>query len=139
MAAVDNSAQGIIERAFSSQPDGTYVSGVRLLRLFADASLHFIGELGFATMLFRCAQVVVAEFPWIPTDARVERGMRQLSRIDSIIEGQDPVQARCARIGLLNCFVDFLTLMIGESATVLILHQAFDRPVDAPTDSRFPE
>jgi hypothetical protein len=136
MATAAYSARDIIERAFSSQPDGTDASGVRLLGRFADASSHFIGELGFSTMLFRCAQSVVAEFPWIPTDTR-ERGIRQLSRIDSLIDAQGPVQARRARTSLFHCFADFLTLMIGERATLLIFQQAFDRIPGAPADARF--
>lgn len=114
-----------IDRALSSRPDGSDASG-RLLGLFADASSHFIGELGFSTMLFRCAQSVVADFPWIPTDAR-ERGIRQLSKIDSLIDAQGAVQARRVRIRLFNCFAEFLTLMIGERATFLIFQQAFAR------------
>lgn len=132
MTTADELARGIIERAFSTQPDGTDVSGVRLLRLFADASSHFIGELGFATMLFRCAQGSVVEFPWIPTDARVERGTGQVVKMDCVIDGQDPAEARRELIHLFNCFVDFLTLMIGEGATLLIFHQAFDRLIGAP-------
>lgn len=77
-------------------------------------------------MLFRCAQSVVAEFPWIPTDTR-ERGIRQLSKIDSLIDAQGAVQARRVRIHLFNCFAEFLTLMIGERATFLIFQQAFAR------------
>lgn len=139
MTTVDKSAGSIIERALSPQPGGTDAVGAGLLRRFAEAATHFIGEVGFATMLFRCAQGIVAEFPWIPNDARVERGTRQLARIECLIEGLDPVQARCALIDLLNCFVDFLTLMIGERATVQILHNAFDRSPDAPVDARIPE
>lgn len=125
MATAGESTRDIIDRAFLSRPDGTDASD-RLLGLFADASSHLIGELGFSTMLFRCAQGVVAEFPWIPTDTR-EHGIRQLSKIDGLIDAQGPIQARSARIRLFNCFAEFLTLMIGERATFLIFEQAFDR------------
>lgn len=124
---VDNSAGGIIERALSSQLDGSCVSSVQLLQLFANSSFGFIGELGFGSMLFRCTQSLAADFKWIPNDVRFDRGVRQLTRLDSIIQAQDSAEARRSRRKLLSCFVEFLTLMIGERATVLILRDAFER------------
>lgn len=142
MATAHDSVRGIIERALASPPDGadSDASGVRLLRLFADASSHFIGEQGFSAMLFRCARSVVAEFPWIATDTR-ERRIRQRASIDNLIEAEGPVNARRARLGLLNCCADFLTLMVGDRATLLIFENAFDRIPDgpAPIDEATPE
>ncbi len=132
MATADDSTREIIERACASPPDGN-VSGVRLLTLFADASSHFIGEQGFSTMLFRCAQSAVAESPWIPIDTRARR-IRQLASIDDFVEAEGLVQARRARISLLNCCADFLALMIGTRATLMIFAKAFDRIPDTPTD-----
>lgn len=138
MTTVDKSAGSIIECAFAAPPGGVTITCAGLLRRFADVASRFIGELGFATMLFRCARGIDAEFPWVPNDARVERGMRQLARIERVLEGQGPVQARRAYIDLLNCFVEFLTLVVGERATVQILHEAFDRPLDGPADAQIP-
>lgn len=132
MTNADDSSSGIIESALSATQNGIVAGGGSLLQLFAEASSHYIGELGFSSMLFRCAQCVAADFSWIPADARYGRGMPQLSRIESIIAKQDPVQARCSRICLLHCFVDFLTLMIGASASMLILHRACGRALAGP-------
>lgn len=134
MTTADDSVRDLIDSAFASRTDRGEASGARLLEWFAEASSHFIGELGFSTMLFRCAQGVLVKFPWVPADAR-ERGIRQRSKIDSLLEAQGPVQARRARIGLFNCFADFLTMMIGPCATLLIFHQAFNRLFVAPTNS----
>lgn len=135
MATDNESSRQIVERYFASNPDTVVDSSIVLLQLLANSLVSIIGEEGFEALLFRSAQRVSRQYPWLQFDPRARPADPEFDLLRRSFAGRAPDDIAAASMQLFTTFIDILASLIGDHLTTLILQSALGR-VGADTNSK---
>lgn len=124
MATQEESARDIIDQALAREPDAIVNSSIFLLELLANTLVGMIGEQGFETLLYRSAQRVNRDFPWLMFDPHSRGADPEFDLLRHCFEGQDLAQASAASTLLFHTLTGLLSTLIGTHMTLTVLRSA---------------
>lgn len=84
-----------------------------------------VGDGGFQSLYARSIHLTRASFPWLAEDDTSHPSNSRFAALKVSLEGHESAEASTANIALLVIFVETLTVLIGDSLTMRILHSAW--------------